>query len=872
MGRSTTDAVATAAIAGIVDRPRLHRILDAPFVRVCIVQGPSGSGKTTLLRSWAGQRATDTPLVWVALGTGVRGRQTFWQQVAACAVRLGVMPEGETARVRAQLDAAVDPVRVAIALLADAGPVTLAFDAYENLGDAMEEIDGDLIRMLAALPQLRVVIATRGATSLADQDVPGGVVRIISLAELALTVDEVASLLATQTRLADGSLAQDILAATRGFPLTVRAVVLALSQLGRVPRVESEEWDAVVATKLEGLLPDRVAVQFVIDTSVPPYVDLELAAELSEGRDVAELFDVLERHGFRRWVPFARNHPVFQYVETIRDSFRARAADDAPRFRRSSVVAAEWLFAHDDVDQALLYAIGAGDYGFADRVFAQLLIGNPDTYITDRFLETLRMVPTEALAEHPMLAFGLGLALGANPLLRGDAKRAYRVALESAARPSYHHPIVDDFSLGALRAVALRLTGRIRESAEESLRVVGSVDETPAEVLREYGDHYGTVLRQLSYSLLQGGHIDVAIATMRRSVALCAAPATRDYSLVYAAGASAFAGDLSQARATLASIDPRTWPEEFRESYMNGMGVVAEAYALLDTMDFEGAIESVRSTESYIQTAEFWPLFTAISVVARIGLGQARGEAGRVTRALEASPTPPGVGDNVTTEHLRAMVVFAALAGGDRRTAGRLLRNQREGSPFLAAARVAWLLGAERDEEALARALELLELPGHTLRTRAETQTVGAVAALRQRRPELARAWLDDAAITWEAHGPRMHVALLTPHDRRLLIDFARGRSSAGLRRFLETPVIDEPPRSSTPLLTRRERVVLNGLAEHGSVREIAEALVVSPHTVKAQLQSVYRKLGVSSRRAALSAGREAGLIGPDGSRSSEAD
>jgi LuxR family maltose regulon positive regulatory protein len=319
-------------------------------------------------------------------------------------------------------------------------------------------------------------------------------------------------------------------------------------------------------------------------------------------------------------------------------------------------------------------------------------------------------------------------------------------------------------------------------------------------------------------------------------------------------------------------MDPGTWPEEFRESYMNGMGVVADGYTRLDAMDFEGALDSLRSTETYIQTAEFWPLFTAISVVARVGLGQARGEAGRVTRALDASPSPSGVGDNVTTEHVRAMVAFAALAGGDRRTAGRLLREQRQGSPFLAAARVAWLLAAERDEDALARAIELLELPGHTVRTRAETQTFGAVAALRRRRPDLARTWLDDAAITWESHGPRMHVALLTPDDRRLLVDFARGRRSAGLRRFLETPVVDEPDRSSTPSLTRRERVVLNGLAEHGSVREIAEALVVSPHTVKAQLQSVYRKLGVSSRRAALAAGREAGLIGPDGSRSGAAD
>ncbi|MGI6878906.1 LuxR C-terminal-related transcriptional regulator [Microbacterium sp. gxy059] len=54
---------------------------------------------------------------------------------------------------------------------------------------------------------------------------------------------------------------------------------------------------------------------------------------------------------------------------------------------------------------------------------------------------------------------------------------------------------------------------------------------------------------------------------------------------------------------------------------------------------------------------------------------------------------------------------------------------------------------------------------------------------------------------------------------------------------------------------------MLEALDRHGTTREIAEALVVSPHTVKAQLQSVYRKLGVSSRRGAVVAARELGLL-----------
>ena len=57
--------------------------------------------------------------------------------------------------------------------------------------------------------------------------------------------------------------------------------------------------------------------------------------------------------------------------------------------------------------------------------------------------------------------------------------------------------------------------------------------------------------------------------------------------------------------------------------------------------------------------------------------------------------------------------------------------------------------------------------------------------------------------------------------------------------------------------LSVRERVVLRHLAEGGTNREIAQALFVSEHTVRNQLASIYRKLGVTGRAEACQAHRD---------------
>ena len=56
----------------------------------------------------------------------------------------------------------------------------------------------------------------------------------------------------------------------------------------------------------------------------------------------------------------------------------------------------------------------------------------------------------------------------------------------------------------------------------------------------------------------------------------------------------------------------------------------------------------------------------------------------------------------------------------------------------------------------------------------------------------------------------------------------------------------------STDALTRRERVVLAELAEDVTLEEIATRLFVTRNTVKSQVRSVYRKIGVSTRAEAV--------------------
>ncbi len=60
--------------------------------------------------------------------------------------------------------------------------------------------------------------------------------------------------------------------------------------------------------------------------------------------------------------------------------------------------------------------------------------------------------------------------------------------------------------------------------------------------------------------------------------------------------------------------------------------------------------------------------------------------------------------------------------------------------------------------------------------------------------------------------------------------------------------------------LTTRERVVLAELGEDVTLEDIARRLFVTRNTVKSQVRSVYRKIGVSTRSEAVAWAKAAGI------------
>jgi len=336
---------------GAVPRPRLVERVARP-TRLTLVSAPAGFGKTTLLtQALAGVR----PLAWVSLDERDDEPVAFWTYVLTAVhaeVALGLLPS---------VDAAL------AAWLNDLGaePLTLVVDDYHLV--ASEEIHDGMAFLLDHLPpNVHLVIATR-----ADPPLPLSRLRArgelveVRAADLRFTDDEAAEYLAGTMGLAltaadVGALAER----TEGWAAALQMAGLSLQ--GRadpgavVARFAGDDRFIVdyLADEVLARLPADVH-DFLLRTSVLTRLTGPLCdAVTGQGGGAARLVALDRANLFL--VPLDDQRRWYRYHHLFADVLRAHLDEGqaAPLHRR----ACDWLHANGDTVEAIHHAVAAEDF------------------------------------------------------------------------------------------------------------------------------------------------------------------------------------------------------------------------------------------------------------------------------------------------------------------------------------------------------------------------------------------------------------------------------------------------------------------------------------------------------------------------------
>lgn len=331
-------------------------------------------------------------------------------------------------------------------------------------------------------------------------------------------------------------------------------------------------------------------------------------------------------------------------------------------------------------------------------------------------------------------------------------------------------------------------------------------------------------------------------AGRRSSSAYLARNAATNAALLFAlTGSLADAEDfLGKAR----ELDPA--PEYLRQ-LVEDWGALVEAAVALARIDLDSAREAL---DRFVPAAESqWSWSIEHYVRARLGL--LSGESHGALHVLDRAHHPRGgqaPADSFDEALLVAAKVDLALATGAGVRAELTLERAGE-SPEIAVPRARHALLRGDDSGALTQAVA-----GLTAKVQfgaVDLAVIAAVAALRLGRPRdavgHARVALEVASTT----GVLAPFALAPRADVVALLELV-GADGAFVSAALEgVPEVFSRPITAVEL-SERERVVLRELTRTGSVQEIASSLFVSVNTVKSQVRSLYRKLGVNSREGAL--------------------
>jgi DNA-binding NarL/FixJ family response regulator len=80
-------------------------------------------------------------------------------------------------------------------------------------------------------------------------------------------------------------------------------------------------------------------------------------------------------------------------------------------------------------------------------------------------------------------------------------------------------------------------------------------------------------------------------------------------------------------------------------------------------------------------------------------------------------------------------------------------------------------------------------------------------------------------------------------------------------RTFIEEVRLAEPSEPGAAQLSKREREILQKVADGATTRQVASELGISPHTVKTHLERIFEKLGANDRAQAVAIAIRQGIV-----------
>lgn len=855
----------------VVARPRLAGLMDQVTAhRVALVTGPAGAGKTVACASWAARHATAAgrPAGWLTLEPGDREPDRFWQYLAAALARAGALTAAEAGQVGAGAGARPGE-QIARELLGQLGradrPTVLVLDDVHHLAGA--DVIAGLDELVQHSPDtLRLVLAGRHAPGLALAKLRvSGQVGDIGPADLACTDAEADSYLTSMGVAVGGETRAAILRRTEGWMAGLRLVSMTLSDAGEL----SADSDQLISDYLcdEMLAPLPLdARELLLRTCLTETVPADLARELTGDPAAAARIDALSReNGLIRPVTSSgseyRYHPMLrQALETV---LHREHAAEVPQLVG---VIARWHARREDVLAALQAAALAGDWDFGVRVLRATgpIVPAPAEWAA--LEQVLASFPPDYRSADPALA----CALAAARLWQDDPDGALP-HLDCAQNGLAGHPDPDR-ATDRLWLAALQLMRA--GAAEPDLTEQWELASRAHQESRSVPEHRATGLLwfALGCALLRQLEPRQAAMALQHATSQLAAGGlgfVRERARSWEAVAHARYGDLATATRVAAEVaeGPAAGPE------LAPILAISQAIVHIARDEPEAASMLLDQADQARQAADSpqpagEPVIGVLTGLARVRIAIDEGNLAGA-RGLVRLLTEMTAGERLTAAAVGLLDGEISLAADEPdRARAALDAAQPNGPghwPQAMVSRARLLMTCDDDKGAL-KLLERVMASQATLTDRlaallaavlAHRRLNQAAEAAERLEEALALAEPDDQSGQFIAAGSAVRSALtimITPASPSAgfagrILDRFDGRLPRG---------VSQPSGAS---LTESELAVLRFLPSHMTNQEIAESLFLSINTVKTHLSSVYRKLGVSSRRQAIAQGRRLDLL-----------